>query len=572
MRHRSSSHPALVPPSSRLPSHGPIAALIVVLSALPSLAWGSDSNPYAAYLEEACPTDGPGATAIVVRAGEVLYRGARGMADLELGVPLVPEHVFRLGSITKQFTAVAIMLLAEQGRLSVDDEITKFLPDYPTHGYRITVEHLLTHTSGVSSYTGISGYMLGAEIRADLSTEELVDVFDDLEMDFAPGQRWSYSNSGYVLLGAIIEEVSGLSYADFVQRHIFDPLGMANSHYGGPQLVPRRVEGYTGTDGNYSNAPFLSMTQPHAAGSLLSSVDDLARWNAAVFDSELLKPETVERMTRKAVLTHGEEVEYGYGYQLSSFRGESMIYHGGGIHGFVTNELWLPESKIFVAVLSNSPENPIGPAYVARQMAAKAIGRPFPKRTAITLDADTLEDFVGAYRIDDETTRTVTLDGGRLYSQRSGGPRLEIHAHADDAFFYEHSFTHLTFDRSADGQVTAMHLYPNGADKAEVSDRISDPTGPAERETAAVSPELYDLWAGTYEIHPGFELEIRRDGDRLISQATAQPAFELHPATAHRYFVKEFAAEIEFEPGDDGRARALVLYQGGQEIRAERTD
>ena len=549
---------------------------LLALTLLLGLAFSASAGegPYQGYLEAAYVADAPGAAVIVVRDGEVLFRGARGMASMELGVALEPEHVFRLGSITKQFTAVAVLQLVEQGKIALDDPITRFVPDYPTHGHEITVAQLLTHTSGISNYTNIPGYMGDERIRRDLSTEELVDVFDELEMDFEPGERWSYSNSGYVLLGAIIEEASGMPYSEYVEKHLFEPLGLEDSHYGGPQLVERRVEGYNGAPGQIANAPFLSMTQPHAAGSLLSTVDDLARWNAALFGGEVLSAETLEAMTTKVVLADDTTFDYGYGFQLGDFRGEPIVHHGGGIPGFVTNALWLPESKVYVAVLSNWPEHPVGPTRLARQMAAAAMGKPFPTHVPIEVDAETLQSYVGTYRIDDESTRAVVFEGGKLFTQRSGGPRFEVLAHAEDAFYYPQTFTHLTFERDASGAVTAMHMFHDGGDEAEVASRIADDEAPAvpERETAQVSPEIYDLWAGVYEIRPGFELTIRREEDRLISQATGQPPFELHPASLHRYFVKEFPAELEFEPGDDGRAKSVTLHQGGQEIPATRID
>lgn len=545
-------------------------ALIALLLSAPAAA-----SPYASMLEEAYPADGPGGAVLLIKDGDVLLRGARGMADLELAVPLEPESVFRLGSITKQFTAAAIMMLAEEGKLAVTDEITKFLPDYPTHGHRITVEHLLHHTSGIFSYTSIPGYMSSGRLRADLSTEELVDVFDDLEMDFAPGEQWRYNNSGYVLLGAIIEEVSGLSYADFVEQRIFAPLGMSDSAYGGPQLIERRVEGYVGEPGSYQNAPFLSMTQPHAAGSLLSTVDDLARWQQGLVGGELVSAESLALMTTRATLNDGEEVDYGYGLQITTVRGRHTITHGGGIFGFVTQMMWLPDSKVFVAVLSNSPGNPISPTRLARQLVAQAIGDPFPAQEKIELEAEKLSAFPGVYRIDEQTTREVTLEEGQLYTQRTGGARLAIHAFAEDAFFYEDSQTYLEFERDGSGAVVAMRMYPNGEPEAEIAERVDEAAAtPAasERQAADVSPELYDLWAGRYEVQPGFVLELRREGDRLISQATGQDAIEVFPASAHRYFLRVVPAELEVIPGPDGRAEAIVLYQAGREIRAERIE
>lgn len=303
------------------------------------LPTAAHTTVYDDILADAYAADGPGAAAIVVREGEVLYRGARGMADLELGVALSPGQVFRLGSITKQFTAAAILLLAERGELALTDPIESFLPDYPTQGHTITLHHLLTHTSGVHSYTAIPGYMADGRIRADLTTDELVDVFDDSPMDFAPGERWSYSNSGYVLLGAVIEAVADVPYCAFLQHEIFAPLDLANTHCGEDDLVPGRVEGYTERDGEWAHAAWLSMTQPHAAGALLSTVDDLARWNAALFDGELLAPESTTMIIEPVELNDGETSSYGYGLGVGTWLGEPLISHGGGIFGFSTDAL-----------------------------------------------------------------------------------------------------------------------------------------------------------------------------------------------------------------------------------------
>ena len=188
-------------------------------------AFEREASRIDALLRETYPQGQPGAAVIVTKDGETVFRRAYGMANLELGVALQPDMVFRLGSITKQFTAAAILLLEQQGKLSVGDLLSKHLPGYPVHGHPITIEHLLTHTSGIFSYTSIPGYM-ARKVRQDLTTSELVDAFKGQPMSFAPGERWSYSNSGYVLLGAIIERVSEQSYADFVRSHIFEPLSL----------------------------------------------------------------------------------------------------------------------------------------------------------------------------------------------------------------------------------------------------------------------------------------------------------------------------------------------------------
>lgn len=529
---------------------------------------GAEAGSYDQILAQAYQAEGPGAAALVVKRGEVLYRGAVGMANMELGVPLTPDHVFRLGSVTKQFTGAAIMLLVEEGRVELDASVQTYLPEYPSHGHDMTVRHLLTHTSGIFNYTSIPGYMGGAGIRADLDTQALIAVFSELEMDFAPGTRFSYSNSGYVLAGAIVEAVSGQSYAEFIQTRIFGPLGMKDSHYGGRQLISGRASGYTnGADGP-ANAGFLSMTQPHAAGSLLSTVDDLLIWNTGLFEGSLLTSSSVEEMIEPMRLNSGELSHYGLGFTVSDFRGERSISHGGGIHGFTTFARWLPEQEIYSVVLANSDSHEQGPGYVADLMASVALGRPF-ETDPVTLTLTQMQSLTGAYEIAEGDVREVFVDEGRIFSQRTGGGRFELTPTGKDRLSYANSFSYITFKRNRRGEVTQMLFHPDGAEKPEVAQRVG-PAEPREMESAQVSPELYDLWVGSYEIGPGFVLTITRENDQLMSQATGQQKVELFPQSATRYFLKVADAQVEFIAGDDGRARALKLFQGGNETIANR--
>ena len=237
----------------------------------------------------------PGAAVIVRKDGQTIFRKGYGLADLELGVPVEPDMVFRLGSITKQFTAVSILMLAQDGKLKLQDEITKFLPDYPTQGRRITVEHLLTHTSGIQSYTDMPEWL--PLWRKDFTVKELVDLFKDKPMQFEPGRSWAYNNSGYVLLGAIIEKVSGRTYEDFVADKYLQAAGheglLLRQHR--PRSSPGASRAIKPGKGGFVNAPYLSMTQPYAAGSLLSTVDDLAIWSDAVFAGKLVRKEWLSK-------------------------------------------------------------------------------------------------------------------------------------------------------------------------------------------------------------------------------------------------------------------------------------
>src|ERR1051325_2875224 len=262
-----------------------LAALLLLLCLnVAAYAQGADDAATAKAIDElmskAYPADGRVASIIVVKEGRTLLRKGYGMADMELGVKVEPDMVFRLGSITKQFTAVSILMLAEQGKLSLTDDITRFFPDFPAKGRTITVEHLLTHTSGIKSYTSIPAWL--TMWRKDMTVAELIDLFKNEPADFEPGTQWLYNNSGYILLGAIIEKVSGMTYEQFLQKNIFDPLGMKHTFYGSAtRVIPRRVPGYSMSREGLRNAEYLSMTHPYAAGALISNEDDMALWDAA---------------------------------------------------------------------------------------------------------------------------------------------------------------------------------------------------------------------------------------------------------------------------------------------------
>ncbi|TAD85119.1 MAG: SusF/SusE family outer membrane protein [Bacteroidetes bacterium] len=293
-------------------------------------------------------TNETGATALVARNGRIVYRKAFGMANLELNIQMQVDNVFRIGSITKQFTAVAILQLMEQGKLNLQDSINKFFPDYPTHGHKITIEHLLTHTSGIQSYTGIKDFE--KKMTLDLRPTEMIDFFKNEPMEFAPGTKWNYNNSGYFLLGYIIEKVSGKTYPQYIEENFFKPLG-------------------TG----FINAPYLNMNQPYSAGSIQSTVEDLFKWHQAVHGYKLVKKQSLDKAFTKYKLTDGKETEYGYGWSLGDIQGSPTIGHNGGIPGFLTQSVYLPKEDVFVAVFSNCGCNP--PFEIADKMATLAIGK-----------------------------------------------------------------------------------------------------------------------------------------------------------------------------------------------------
>ena len=542
----------------------PLILIVLVLATVLAPVFAADTaNAYQEILDAVYVSGDPGASAIVVEGGKVLFLGAQGMADMELQTLIEADMVFRLGSITKQFTAAAIMMLVEEGKVALDDPLTKFLPDYPEAGKSVRVEHLLTHTSGIVSYTSIPGYM-ATEVMNELSVENLVAVFKDLPVEFAPGERFAYNNSGYVLLGAIIESVSGMSYEVFIQQRIFEPLGMKSSYYGNhARIVPRRVSGYGGAPGEYENAPYLSMTQPYAAGSLLSTVEDMQRWNTALFGGKVVSEASLKKMITPYELTDGNSTGYGYGLGVADVRGNLSITHGGGIHGFSTSGLYLPERQIYVAVLSNNTGPTSNPSMVSTRMAALALGSPYPVMKAVAVDAKILKGYTGVYKIDDESDRVVTFEDGKLFTQRTGGGKRELSAASDTRFFYTSTLSWIEMQRGEEG-VWQMLMHQGGAEDADTAVRVGDVPDP--RTVVDVDPAVLLTYVGEYELMPGFSLTIRADGSQLFAQATGQPEFELFAESETEFFLKVVDAQVIFILGEDIAATSLVLQQGGQEL------
>jgi len=330
-----------------------LISVCVINGAVSAKTETSTARDIGAFLETIYAENEPGAVIIVIEDGQPIFRRAYGMANLELGVRMEADMVFPITSLTKQFTAAAILLLEERGELSVDDEITRYFPGYPIQGSKITIGQLLAHTSGIFNFPEIPGYKEKIS-RQDLTTDELIDLFKSEPRYFAPGEGVHYSNSGYILATVIIEDVSGKPYADFIREEIFDPLGMTRSYYIGRQIIPGAVSGYQGTSGNYQVAEYINLRQARGAGGLLSTVDDLARWDESFYTSELLSKNSYTKMATPYVLRDGQLTESGYGVGIHEVNGFKVISHIGAMPGFVSFAARVPQEHLYVAVLSNN--------------------------------------------------------------------------------------------------------------------------------------------------------------------------------------------------------------------------
>ncbi|MEJ0029898.1 MAG: serine hydrolase domain-containing protein [Bacteroidota bacterium] len=335
----------------------------------------------------------PGCAVIISSHGKVIYRKAFGKADLELNVDMKPEHIFRIGSITKQFTAVAILQLVEKGVINLKDDITKFIPDYPSHGKVITIENLLSHTSGIKNFTEIENLKTGTQPYAPL---DVISLFKDQPVDFEPGTQYHYSNSGYVVLGYIIERMSGLTYNEYLNKNIFSPLGMRQSFYdNSTKLIPDRTHGYVQMGDSAVNAEYLNTSTPYAAGALIMNVDDLLIWHQALINNKLLKEETLKMAQTPFTLKDGTKTTYGFGWDLADMYGSPSISHSGSITGYASIEIYLPKEDFFIAVLANKINVNVGD--LARMSACLLTSNPMTKD--IRLPAGLFEkSYVGKYK------------------------------------------------------------------------------------------------------------------------------------------------------------------------------
>lgn len=549
-----------------------IAAATLVFAASPAQAVPSDLRQRIdGWLEQAFAADGPGVAVIVTQRGETVYAGGRGLADLETRTPATPQTVFRLGSITKQFTAAVILQLVDEGRISLDDPVSRFFPDYPQPGARATVRQLLNHTSGIQSYTGIRGWMVEANTARPHSTAEMIAVFRDLPAPSQPSERWSYNNSGYVLLGAIIEQVTGMPWHRAVEERIGRRLGLPSIRYGvGEEDMPNMARGYSAGEGGVRPANRIHMSVPHAAGALVGSVVDLARWAQALHHGRVVSADSYRLMTATTPLPDGSSFPYGFGLFSGEVRGRRMIEHGGDIFGFSTESIYFPDEDIFVAIFANSDRPAADLGVALRRISALAHDDPYPEFRPVPVDVAALEPFLGVYALPgDGGTRRFYARGGKLYTLRSGGSELEVFAAGDGRFFYgPDSLTWFRLDRGADG-AAVMEMHQNGEQTAELSTR-SGPI-PPEAPVASVPRSTLERYVGRYNAPPGPVAIAWGEGDALTVQLGRQPPLPLRPTSATEFAVQGVDARLVFHLEGDTVSR-LVLHQGGRELVAPKGD
>jgi CubicO group peptidase (beta-lactamase class C family) len=519
-------------------------------------------------------------SALVAENGKVIYRGAFGQANMEWDIPNTADTKFRLGSITKQFTATVIMQLVEQGKIKLDAKLSDYLPDYRKDtGSKVTIHHLLTHTSGIPSYTNQPGFFENVS-RNPYKVGEFVKKYASGDLEFEPGSKYTYNNSGYFLLGAIIERVTGKPYEQVLKENIFDPLGMKNTGYDHHNtILSKRASGYSTTPGSYANAAYLDMSIPYAAGSLYSTVEDLYLWDQALYTDKVLSAQSKALMYKPFL----DDYAYGWVVTNASFKQNDqpvqMITHDGGINGFTTTIVRFPKEKNLIVMLDNT-----GSGYLNKlsDSIAKIIyNQPYepPKISVVSVIEKTIaekgiEAGITQYR-DLKAKQSATYDFAepelnRLGYQllRSGKPKEAIEIFKLNVEAYPKASN--TYDSLAEGYMTinerelalqnykkSLEFNPNNKNAADIIKRLEKPP-------VVVDAKLFDTYVGDYEVGPGFVLRVFREGDKFMTQATGQGVFEIFPESETVFYPRAFVAKLTFEKDADGKVTGIRIDQNGR--------
>ncbi len=523
-----------------------------------------------ALFTDAITGDSPGAAVLVAQNGKIIYQKGFGFANLENRVPVTLETKFRIGSITKQFTAAAILKLQEAGLLSVQDTLSKFIPDYP-RGNEVTIHHLLTHTSGIHSYTDKPNFL--QTVTVETKPESLIASFKNDKYDFDPGTQWRYNNSAYFLLGYLVAKTANESYDDYLKKNFFVPLNMRDTgvhHWS--EILAHEATGYSYLDRKFQKAQNWDMSRAGGAGALYSTVTDLFRWNEAVFHGKVLSEKNLTAAFTPATLKDGSKPQaigggYGYGWVISEFRGIKEISHGGGLHGFVTNLARYPEHNMTITVLTNcAPAREVNPGAFTREIAQIYLWEKMASQesfsTDTTVDPKLYDGYVGKYEYPGGAILTVTRDGNKLFAQLTGQPQFEIFPRSATEFFWKAVDAQITFVKNEKGEV--IHGLHHQGGQALTVPKLKEET------PAKIDPAVYGAYVGEYELAPNAIMTITQEGEQLFVQLTGQPKFEVFPRSETEFFLQVVKADIKFVKDEAGKAASLVLKQGGAEQTAKR--
>ncbi len=557
---------------SRIRGYADIGALLEKAGANTRIPFPPKARIAERWLNRQFAEDEPGASVLIAQKGEIIFQKSYGMAEMESGRPLTPNSLFRIGSVSKQFTATAILLLVQDDLLSLDSKLSEFYPDI-ANADRISIRQMLNHTAGIRSYT--ENLSFTDSVTFYVAPERLERIIAGYKADFEPGEDCVYSNSGYFLLGRIAEKVSGKGLADLWQERIFEPLEMSRSSVYDNRLRiarPDEAYGYSWEDTHYVRALNWDMSWAGGAGNIASTTEDLYRWNEGLFGGKVLSEGMMREAHSPGILNNGSTARmmgtgYGFGWMLHEFRGLKVISHTGGLHGFQSNLLRIPEHDITVVVLLNTlphkEGSAVGVSEVISEIFFYELMSAHNRSEQVEIDPALLPDYAGRYAYPGGAVMTVRVEGDQLFAQIVGQPEFELFAEAPDVFFWKVVSAKIEFVRNDQGKVTGGKHSQGG--------RTMDVPKMEDEPTLELSEDALDQFVGTYEFQ-GNELKVERRGRRLFALIQGQPELEMFARSEKEFYFKVFQADIRFETDAQGKATKLFFVQGAMELEAERIE
>lgn len=524
---------------------------------------------------------------LVAEKGKIIYEKGFGMANMEWAIPNQPDTKFRIGSVTKQFTATLVLQLVEEGKIKLDGKLSDYLPDYRKDtGDKVTIHQLLNHTSGIPSYTNRPDFL--AEVSRDpYGVADFVKKFTSGDLEFEPGSKFNYNNSGYFLLGAIIEKVTGKSYETVLTERILKPLAMTNSGYDShAPLLRKRASGYEKRPEGYVNAPYLDMSLPYAAGSIYSTVEDLFKWDQSLYEDKILSAES-----KRLMFTPGLG-NYGYGNSISdqpigkTDQKTKVIQHGGGINGFNSLLTRLVDKQQTIILLDNVGLGRLH-GKITNSIISILNGQPVdpPKKSIaeslynIAIEKDVASAVAEYRKLKAENSTTLDFSEAELNTlgyQLMGMKRtkdaieifkLNVEMFPSSANPYDSLGEVYLADDQKDLALAnykrAEELDPTNANALQIVKRL-------EGKEIKVDASGFGAYVGDYEVTPTLTLTITKEGDKLFGQLTGQEKLEVKPVSDTQFTIPEVKANISFEKDPTGKVVGLLLSQGTRSANAKK--
>ena len=407
----------------------------------------------------------PGGVVMIVKNDKVFYRKAFGTANTELNIPMQPDMLFRTGSMGKQYTAIAVLQLVEQGQIGLQDSIQKYIKDFPSKGYTITIENLLTNTSGIKDY--LSEISNPSKQKESYTPKDGVDYIKNESLNFKPGSNYRYSNSNFYLLGYIIEMVTGKTFENYLQENVLDKAGLKNTFYIHPEKsIPDMPQGYSKFDGKTEKATLQEVTIMYAAGALISNADDIYKWHQALYNQQLVKKETLEKATTAFKFNDGTFSQYAYGWFVKNIDGSKTIEHSGSTDGFQSDEIYLPTENVFVVALYNCYEADMNWQILTNDIARLAIGKPI--NNELKLNEDILKQYAGIYEYDAKNKLILTLENGSLFVEDTNPearlPKVLLYAERQNKFYIKEAPLRFEFIKDTNNAFKIVTYNNRGKD------------------------------------------------------------------------------------------------------------